>query len=68
MNNKTLHYLYAGATAVLGLAQYVSPFIPANAMPGVLAGVGGLNALLHFFFPAGDPATAPGNSSATTSK
>lgn len=58
MNNKTLHYLFAGLTAVVGIAQYVSPFIPPPAQPAVIAAVGGVSALLHFFFPAGDPTAA----------
>lgn len=58
MNNKTVHLLFAGLTALTGIAQYATPFIPAPAMPIVLGVVAGATALLHIFFPLGDPTPA----------
>lgn len=55
MSNKTLHWIFTGATALVGIVQYISPFIPPSAQGAVVGGIAGINALLHLFFPSGDP-------------
>jgi hypothetical protein len=58
MNNQTLHWWATGLTAIAGFVQWLTPFIPPTYTPVALGAVAGANALLHTFFPAGEP-TAP---------